>query len=76
MSTLVRIPPPALVSVSSFSFGSGVLHQTELRARAEVGVLVRALRRLVTELGLYGLDGVTGCRGLPPVPTSPETFLA
>jgi hypothetical protein len=35
-----------------------------LRARAEVGVLVRALRRLVAELGLDGLDGVTGSRGL------------
>ena len=47
--------------------------------------MLRALRRLVTELGLYGLDGVTGCRGLaghrvtsdPMVPelTEPECSL-
>jgi hypothetical protein len=40
------------------------LHQSELCARTEVRVLMRALRRSVTELGLDRLDGVAGRRGL------------
>ncbi len=40
------------------------LHQTQLRLVAQVGIQVRALRRLMTQLGLDRLDGMTAGGGL------------